>query len=350
MATLSQYLADEAIKKATTVIEKDLSEQFPLLYKALLTNKQQATRFFQISKYKEDIPAAMVVPYNAALPQAPRGEISSFVGEMFPLGMKYSLGEKEQMDLQGVRNGILDQLYNDALNGAKAIEKRWEFALMQALSTTKSDLTADNNPAGLTYEFDYNIPTAQKVGVTTVWSNTAAKGLKEIVSLLNDMATLGIDPAYILIEQTTIANLLAQTDTHAQISSIQKGKITQQIISVTGLNAFMAANNYPEFVVVKDRLSYLKSDGTIDATRRAWDTGKITFIPRGKLGRLAYMNAPNKPTQSKSGFFQTVGTFNILRTTDFDTIALDTTVRAYGYPVIDRLYDCFFVNTESTSW
>lgn len=352
--TLLEKFTEQELEQAYSVATKINDPIYSSQYSSVLVGKIQNGRFFKIDTEKIVNPAAEVVEWGASAIKGKRGEVLTNVGELFPISRKMSVNAQELSGLNADTKKELTRLYEDVQGVIQSIRNRFEFVFLQALSNGVSTMEQASNANGVAYSFDYKIPEEQLTGASVVWTATATadplKDLRERIQYAK--INMRVTPAFIYMDATTVGNLLNADKTKALILAIAVGKIsTSHFVSLNEVNAYLSGQGMPTIIEVNDNIPTLNAEGTIDNTAKAWKTGNIAFVPAGKLGRIAYVKAPEASVQTVTGSkYSESGIFSIIQAGRLDPAGIETIGKVYGYPVIDRMLDVMIMNTLKTTF
>lgn len=138
---------------------------------------QQEVEDIEYELLQMDAPSNPVARYRSwdvAPPLGKRPGFTTVVGEIPPLGLSYTLNEKELKRFTRLRasmdpNAGFDFFRSDALLAAQGVVNRWEIA--------RGDLLHDGvvtiNENGQNVSADFNVPGTHLVTAATLWSDTA---------------------------------------------------------------------------------------------------------------------------------------------------------------------------------
>lgn len=186
-----------------------------------------------------DVPTYEVARYRAWDTAPPLGRRPGFVtirGEIIPLGLSMKLNEKEIVRFNNLRanlpNGTLQDVYDDALQTARACQWRIQRARADVLVDGKVTIT-ENGLVGV--EADFGVPGAHIVTAATAWSDTA-----NAVPVTNFKAwqatyrgnNAGRNPAAWITSTEVINDLTlnAQIRTLAPVTGVVPGIITTETV------------------------------------------------------------------------------------------------------------------------
>lgn len=197
---------------------------------------------------------------------------SSSVG-MIPLSDSRNMGEYERLQLEFARTGgtnqsiLADAIYDDAEDLTGNMYRRLELALGDVLTDGILTVSEIDNA----FEADFGVPSTSKVTAATLWTNPAADIIKDILAWSAAATTAGgARPGAIRTSQ----RVLSIVQTNASVIAAINGTAGKTFVTITELNAFLAAAGAPVFVDPYDTL--LDVDG---ADTRPVPDDRVIFTP-----------------------------------------------------------------------
>lgn len=208
---------------------------------------------FEYALRNVEVPGYEVARFRAWDTPPPLGTRAGFVeikGEVLPIAWSRKLNEKEIVRFNLLRanlpGGTLDDIYNDALQTARAVAWRIQRARADLLNDGKVSIT-ENGLVGL--EADFGVPAAHIVTAAILWSSTATA-----TPVANLMAwqsvyrgnNAGRNPAAWITSSDVIAELglNAEIRNLAPITGIVPGVVTNetvgQVIRARGISPIVA--------------------------------------------------------------------------------------------------------------
>lgn len=236
--------------------------------------------------------AADVISFNASSPRKTRQTVGKAQGDI----PKISIGrDKSETDLNDY-NQLLQ--WANTTEGAQALVKyvfddvefcymgvaaRLEWLALRALSTGKVSLDSSNNGGVVTeVAVDFLVPSAQKKGVTTVWS-TANKAtctpISDIRTIVGLAKKKGLLLSYMLMNQDTF-DVFSNADEVVKFAAawvLQATSLTQKP-SLESVNASLRESKLPEIRIIESYVT-LETPAGVQSTVNPWETGAVTFIP-----------------------------------------------------------------------
>jgi hypothetical protein len=202
----------------------------------------------------QDQDAAQVRAWDAeASIAARRAEYSRVVGELPPISRKIRLGEEERLRMRALERGnnsaIVDAVYDDAANMARAVAARLELMRGEALLTAQVAI----NENGVQQTVNFGRAGGHTVAPGTLWSNNATS--TPVTDLRAWRQTYidenGEPPGAILTSERVISQLL----TNAQIRDLADVPASApSIINPNTVTAVLQAYQIPIMVAYETRI------------------------------------------------------------------------------------------------
>ncbi len=230
-----------------------------------------------------DQDAAFVRSWDTESPIGSRQGVERILGELPPISKKIRLGEEERLRLRALERGnnnqLVDAIFDDAANMARAVAARIEMFRGEALWA--ASLTINEN--GVQQTIPFGRAAGHTVAPGTLWSVTAtATPIQDEQAWMTTYTDEnGVAPG-LALTSTRVVNYLLLNAQYRSMAA-QNG-ITPAFLSLNGLNQIRATYGLPPIVKydVKTRVS-----GT--ATRVIPDDKFIYLPPAGEpLGRTFF--------------------------------------------------------------
>jgi hypothetical protein len=199
-----------------------------------------------------DQDAATVRAWDTEAPIAARQGVSKIMGELLPVSRKIPLGEEERLRLRGLERGLtgsantqlVDAIYNDAENMAKAVANRFELFRGEVLE--KGTITLNENGVAPPV-VDFGRSGTHTVTAGTLWSDTTnsdpvANMQAWVQTYINSN---GVAPAFALTSTAVIGNVMRNAKIKALVGVAVGGP---QLITVDLVNATFQAFGLPQMV------------------------------------------------------------------------------------------------------
>lgn len=223
--------------------------------------------------------AADLVSRGATIPRKTRDAIARIQGDIPKLSISRIKEEDELTEYDiavamASTNADLQNLVSFWADDTKfcwdGIAARAEWIALQQISLGKVKFTNSNNAAVVTeYDVDYQIPAAQKVGVTTSYATgTSAKPFsKDIPAVLKYGRSIGSKYRFAFMNPNTFEQLANQDETLKKCSSTVQNIIgSQDAPDLTTVNAYLAKKaelfRGLQFVIIDQDITIELADGS----------------------------------------------------------------------------------------
>lgn len=250
------------------------------------------------------------VAFNTKAPLKTRKTVGSWSGKLGKIAISKQKGEEEINDYKDLKvisannqldkataQYLVDMVYNDVQAVNDGTDYKIEIDALRIGCSGKQTFPASiEGEMATADEINFNVPAANFVGVTTLWSNAAsADGIGDIVKQQKSIAKLGLKkPMYAILEASTFELLLAQVATTKRVASVLinvSGLTSTEVLSVDNVNAYMKAKGYPQFLVIDSYATIEAKDGT-QTTIKPWNEKVVTLAPTPQLGYTYYKPVP----------------------------------------------------------
>lgn len=276
-------------------------ERFTL--ERLLPNVNREDLEFAFTRGRlDDQDATVYRAFDTPAPIARRQGVSRVRGELPPLSRKIQIGEEERLRLRqlqenggaGANNRLVDQIYRDAENMARAINARLELARGEALYTGKLVL-AEN---GVKAEVDYGMPAGNKVSAAVAWSNFAtADPLGDLLTWMEayvdetDGATPGEIQTSTKVKGYLLRNEKMQRIVRGDTERVLNEEELNNQLRISGLppistyDTKVRVNGVSTRTIPEDRLLFLPDDGEpLGETQFGVTAESMRLVAAGQLG------------------------------------------------------------------
>lgn len=303
---------------------------------------------------------ADIVAYNSSAPEKTRKTVSKLTGDIPPIRVARKLTEKDLNDYNVMKaqanpdaEAILQLVFGDVDFVVDAVLGRLEWMALKALSYGTISLSASNNAGVITENaLDYQVPTANKVGVGTSWVDaSSADPIADIQSVVSLAAALGVRLKYILMNPATFARFRACAsvkDYTAVLVGYNGGRISIAP-SLDIINQSLQADEKPSIKIVDQNLGIETAEHVISYAN-PWTDHYITYLPEVQCGRTLHgpiaeeTNPPKQVVQAKSG------PVLVSKFSDVNPVCEWTKGEANACPVWTNVDRCFIQKTNATSW
>lgn len=315
----------------------------------------------------EGIPvAADRVSFNTKAPKKTRKTVGSWSGNL----SKYAVSrEKDEMaineynDLQTLAAAntedtatakyLVDMVYDDVTFCQKAMDAKVEIDACRIATSGKQTYTSAIDGDLATDDIiDFNIPTDNKMGVKTVWSNDeTADGIADLVNAQRAIAKKGLNkPMFAIMEQSTFEALAAQTKTarrlypHYDANSLSTVSTS---ITVADVNKYLIGHGFPELIVIDTYSTVEAKDGT-QTTIKPWNENVVALAPTAQLGWTYYKPVP---TVQNTDALQVQGSYyKMTRYSENNPMLEVTMAEGYVQPGLINRASLVLMNVTNTKW
>jgi hypothetical protein len=305
--------------------------------------------------------AADVVSYDATAPRKTRRVINRLSGDIPKIEIARDKKESELNEYYELLNyakttdgaqAILDWIYEDVEFCFKGVNARLEWLALRALSTGKVTLDKDNNNGVVTETaIDFMVPTAQKSGVTTIWSTAASADPVANIKAKQKLAKaagwrLGV--AY--MDQDTFDYMVAT-------EKVQKAMASWAIVAVSGqsapdletVNKYMAKNGLPRIIIIDSQMQIEKQDGT-KTTVTPFQAGVVALVPEAVCGNTYHGPLADEKVESSTALKVKRGHVMIKRFSQEEPLVESTKAMANAFPVFASAKRAYLMDALNTSW
>ncbi len=224
-------------------------------------------------------------------------------GSLAPISQQIPIGEEEMHRVRilqgGSNNPLINQIYDDAELMIRSVQARVELARGDLINDGK--VTISEN--GLTLEADFGRAAAMSVTAATVWTNTAATILSELMGWMEDYVDQnGSEPGSLWMPRVRLGNFALNTEMRQYAAS--NGTTPTRINSQT-IDSIFAAEGLPpiriydgQFRVNGVRTRVLPVDKCFFMPAPGEALGHTFYGPTAeaiKLAELGYIKASATP-------------------------------------------------------
>lgn len=311
------------------------------LHKSMLTKDFSPNLKWESLTSNTSIVAADVVSMDSPLPLKKRDSITLANGDIPKLGMKLALNERTMTDLNilrnmpGQQNAFVTKLFADTKKAIFGVYEQAENIFLQALSSGVA-LVPDANNVGTGIRVDYGVPTANKFGVSVLWSSpTTSTPIDDIERVLAKADADGNTIVTVMMDKTAFNNFKKSTQVK-ELFAANIGFMGSNIPVPTLKQVNEALNeNYSFQIKIIDRTIRFEKNG-VQTSIKPWADGAVTFLTSEQVGRLVYGQLAEEVHKAKQVDYQKVDDYILLsKFHKVDPLAEFTTSQALVLPVLD---------------
>lgn len=183
---------------------------------------------------------------------------------------------------------VLDLIYDDIAFCSTAGHHRadWMIARLLSQGGKLAFTNADNVGAVTVYNVDFEVPTANKKGVSVVWSDT--ENSKPLLDLKNNifkpMATNGLTGGVLRMHPNQIFELLESKSVITKFGLLSKGSVDSIDLSLDTVNRYLQRNGWPIIKPFNASIG-VEIDGKVTFSN-PWRENIVTWTPDGPVGQL----------------------------------------------------------------
>jgi hypothetical protein len=301
--------------------------------------------------------AAHVISYDAKSPEAGRKSLETIYFDIPKVAQSRRKTEKEILEHQITRSlrgqdAVIEDYFNDIDFVFDSVQSRMEWYALQALSTTKLQLTTTNNPQGIVNEtvIDFGMPTANKKYVSEVWSvgNVASMDpIKDFQTTVAAARKLGIKFSRILMDADAYDLMIAATKFRTYFTNALS---VVGLIDLTTINRVLNDYRLPQITVIDTSLGIEAKSGTVTATN-PWSTTHLTFIPEVKCGDMFSGPIAEQIEKPDGVILSSKGNVSMSIRREYNPVSVLTKAECNVFPSWVNVDRCFSLYTGSkTAW
>ena len=312
--------------------------------------------------------AGDICALDSSSPEKRRKIVSRLTGEIPPIKLHRKMSERQIKDYYALKaigasmNDILSLVYDDVdfvMNGALA---RLEWLALQAISRFKLELTISNNAGIITQAaIDFGLPDTHKEveaaagNYWTIGAKATNTPISDIETVCSEARTAGIRIKYVLMNRSKWAAFSVSTEvSNAVYALLVSGGITQPGFAVTveQVNNFMINRGLPEILIVDSVVDIETAEHAVTGTDCWLDTAGadryVTFVPDLPVGSILFTSSPEELTQPKQVIQQKKNNVLVSKWSTVDPTVEYTKGEILAFPIIERIQECFSLDTENT--
>lgn len=182
--------------------------------------------------------AGSVVDYGARSPRRERPTAQSFLGSVASMKDGFQLDQKEMrrfLELQDamasgrMENGValFDELYPDVKALMLAPHRRLDMWAGEILSNGTATVTANDNPDGVNFAIDFQVPKTKVITKAWALANTDSKPLTDLRTILDEEKAKGRTYSKMKMTRSTFEKMIVSTEVAGTFGlRIEKGGTT----------------------------------------------------------------------------------------------------------------------------
>lgn len=300
--------------------------------------------------------AAHVISYDAKAPEAGRKSLETKYFDIPKTAQSRRKTEKEILEhsitrsLRG-QDAVIEDYFNDIDFVYDSVMARMEWYALAALSTTKLQLTTTNNPQGIVNEtvIDFGMPSANKKGVSTIWSvgNVASMDpIKDFQTVVAAARKLGIRFERILMDADAYDLMIAATKFRTYFTNALS---VVGLIDLSTINRVLSDYKLPQITVIDTSVGIEAKSGAITATN-PWTTTYITFIPEIKVGDMYNGPIAEQIERPDGVLLASRANVSVSLRREYNPVSVLAKAESNVFPSWPSVDRCFSMYTGATSW
>lgn len=188
-----------------------------------------------------------------------------------------------QTNNEALINNIIVNIFDDQIKLITAAYETIERMRMQALTTGTVTLASN----GQSYSYDYGMPEANKVTVTTAWSDSSANPVKDITDIQDAAKLKGVKLTRAMCNTNALKALIDNTD------------ISKRIYVLSGGNVSITTEQIRKYIEQETGITiYVNDEGYIDETTgnfvKYFADDIFVLMPDGELGKTHFGMTPEE--------------------------------------------------------
>lgn len=216
--------------------------------------------------------AASVISWASGKPIRTRPTVGQLTGTLGQLGDQYQMDaqvERQMLELEErIRRGEanVDALYefisNDIEKLVIAPQKRLDMWAYGGMSTGKITVDSTNNPDGVQFEIDLQIPAYETKGAPWAIGTTTSTPLTDIRNVLDTMKASGYIVSTMMMSRATFNKMISSSE-FKNVFKLEFGRLkvdTVNVVTPNMVNTYLAGVGLPAIEVVEDVVAL--PDGT----------------------------------------------------------------------------------------
>lgn len=245
--------------------------------------------------------------------------------------MRQELNKVLETGNQAYIDAIVDRIFRDETTLLEGAAARREQMRMMLLTTGAISITAN----GQAYSYDYGVPQANKITVSTSWSSAAADIIGDIQAWQDQIEeTTGVRPTRAVCSRKTWGYLLKNTDIRNGIlgndsaAPVAESAVRQYVQSMTDVDIYVYTKRYKD------------DTGT---TQKFMPDDTFILMPSGNLGTGWFGTTPEQSDLMSQGVANVSITDTgvaVTTTTTTDPVNVQTKVSMIylpDFPVADQI-------------
>lgn len=353
---LAAWYSAIAKKLEVTVNGKDESQPMKYFHKEMLTQELSTDLKWGSSSVDGSIVAADVVSMDSELPLKRQDSIATATGEIPKAGMKMKLTEKQLSDIDTMKSKgvsiveIVKKVFGQVKKVVFGIYERNESMFLEALSTGQT-LVEDSENVGVGIRVDYGFKDSNKYNATKPWSDTTAKIVDDIKSIIKTARGKGKSLSVIMLDDVTASYIADNEQVKNNFAFSDRGIITNGA-SVPSLDdeqlVGFIRKKFGLKLIVVDRQVTTEKNGK-RTIHTPWAAGIVTFLPSENVGRLVYGILAEDTRRDAAIMYEKVEYILVKKWHTNEPFSEFTSSQALCLPVIDNASGIYLLDSKMSN-
>lgn len=305
--------------------------------------------------------AADVVSYDATAPRKTRKVVAKMQGDIPKIDIARDKSERDLNEYYQLLNyaktsdgakALVDFIYDDVEFCFKGVNARLEWLALRALSTGKIVLDSSNNNGIVTEQaIDFQVPTANKSGVSVIWSTAAtAKPFTNIRAKVKAAKAAGIRLNYALMDQDTFDYMVATTEVQQQAAAWAVAAAGLEMApDLNNVNSFMKRNNLPEIKIIDSYITLESQDGS-KVVVSPWQAGVVALVPSLVAGNTYHAPLADEQVEGSVAVKAKRGHVLIKKFSVEEPLKETTKGMANAFPALAISQKMYLMDALQTTW
>lgn len=313
------------------------------------------------------------VAFNVKAPLKTREKVGTWNGKLSKIAVSREKDEEQINDYNDLKAlaaqsqnaqdaaELVDMVYDDVDFCNKAMDIKNEIDALRIACSGRQTFTPEIDGENATAdEINFNVPEENYQGVAAAWTttdgsgnvtiNANADGIADIIAAQDKIAKTGLPkPMFAIMEKQTFDALKAQKATANRLYPQAKSLalITEDMVNISNINAYMQQNGYPQIVVLDSYARIEGKDGSYNVIK-PWNPNVVTLAPTLQLGWTYYKPVPevqNVDAMQVQGKFYKLTVYS-----ELNPMLEVTMAEAYIQPALINRRSTIFMNANNTAW
>lgn len=295
---------------------------------------------------------ADVVAMDSSLPLKRRDSISKASGDIPKMGMEMALREKQLTDLDtlalrpGTEQQLVQKFFADTPRVITGVFERNEAIFLEALSTGVC-LVDDIENVGTGIRLNFGVPTVNRHGVPTVWSNVASTPLSDLEGVRTSARLNGDIIIKFLMDRTAFNNMAKTTEVKEHFA-FSVGFAGSNVItpSFDQVNTLTTSRGYT-IEIIERSVRYEKNG--VQTPMIPWADGQVVGITTEQLGSLMWANLAEALHPVAGVSYETADQYILVSKfrTNRPSLAEFTNSQARVVPVLTNTDQLYYVDSKT---